>query len=251
MLKYLTVFLVLAVIGIEPGFADEPNLPKEFEKTPIPAAIPVPRTPTPHKIHLPYFRSQTSPVSVESWATYTDEKFGFSIQYPVIPGVQPLEPYPNACFETEIHFPSVYDPGVVAVLTFTDQSVPKWNENVEKDGGEADADYFPYSPRIMRADLSLPAGAKCKFNPNGIVTELNGVKALRGPNWGGDGTAYYVSRGKNLWLEIDLLSFDGPFLPSDPNHDLTPELRDKKKAALQAVLDTLKFFKPKKVKTQK
>ena len=188
------------------------------------------------------FYHSSSPLAVKTWNTYTNAQCGFSIQYPLAVGFDPPTFYPNKRYGNQdsiISFPTIYDSQVIYVLTFTDQSIKAWNDDLKNDES-GDAEPYPYSLKDLREDLKLPIGSKCKANRNAEVIDFNGVKALRMEDGHGDyKPVYIILRGKKLWIEIDVY-FDYR------NKD---NLWNKKRDAEFAVLNTFKFFEPFKADT--
>jgi hypothetical protein len=180
------------------------------------------------------------PYKTLKWETYTNSKYGFSIQYPLvdIPEPRPVDRQ-NIWDENEIDVPTPYGDDGFIIRNLTDASVKKWNNQPVQ--GE-DAEGFPYAMTDLYATIKLPVGSKCPAFKYGKVVNLNGVKALRlvltatlVPR-----IEYFIYRGGTSWLEIDeFLNASSEQMTGEM--ELTAEAK-KQKVAHDVVLKTLKLF---------
>lgn len=190
------------------------------------------------------------------WKTYSDPRYGFSMQYPCddtciespyfsqIKGRSITE---NVIFPTEnkrtfIHVAMIEEPASISY----DEPGPGLP--------------FPYSFSKMRSALELPVNQKCAiFNYNSestnapdefcSITLLSGYKAIQVlvakeyPGETGSKIRYFIPYGERLWLEINEYfehDNDQTFIVNPTTGD--PQLQQKMIAA-KKVLKTLKFGK--------
>jgi hypothetical protein len=236
------LFLIFLLAAFVPHLAeaDDKTIPGSSHSQGATAIPPQPASPLAHQ-HFYY--SVSTPVVVKAWDTYTNVKWGFSVQYPLALGFDPPPLHSQPYGGSEIVLPTIYDAGVIRVSTYSDQSI-NTGENVLKNVDGGDAEPFPYSLKNLREDLTLPIGSECKANKNSEIVDFNGVKALRMEMKQGDfGTIYFILRGKYRWVEIDVRSYGQTDNLKSSDEDLTINLRSLKKAAAVSVLRKFKFFK--------
>jgi hypothetical protein len=178
------------------------------------------------------------------WSVYTDNTFGFSIRHPVPKAGQHAKTraIPGAVGTTEL--PTGNDKSGILLSVFTDENIRLWNNQP----GTAP---FPYSPEAMRAALQAPVGTPISEVDNAIVVSLNNHKALRfikiGPY--GDQITHFFQRGKNGWLEINLILWEDRNLSHLTQTRPVPYEVQKALDAGQSVLNTIGFFNPRALPT--
>lgn len=215
------------------------------------------QTPTPTKFYAVFGGTSSTPVPVtgKKWKTYTDKNYGFSFRYLLGDEDKPLVPNVNGFKETEITIPTLYEKGPVYLFSFTAASVEKWNHLADSPDNDGDGEPFVFPFKKLQKALQLPVGSECHVPGYGKVAYFNGVKAILQTFEPEEGTAlekvYFIHRGNTRWLGIGIRSYETDENPYYDQEPLTPEQRVKDKNAVEAVLRTFKFFKPKKKEKDK
>lgn len=183
------------------------------------------------------------------WKKYSNALYGFSIRYPSNPDTKPLRGYKNAYVENEVGVPTGNRKVVVSIFTFSAKSVESWNEALRTSEDVGDSEPFPYSLGDLDSAIGLPEGSGCLDSQSGKIVTMNGVKAIRllvgmeGSNDVGEKIRYFIYRGRNRWVEVNVILrdvFEMEYLTGSKK--LPPDLKEGMDAA-DSVLGTMRFFK--------
>ena len=214
--------------------------------------------------HLKLSSSQTVQDESVEWRTYTNAKYGLTIQYPCGARCKddPPIPEPGGSSESSIALPTTQSAVYILVANFTDETVKEFN-GVHDPGSSGPGTIFALSLTSMRTALQLPVGSTCKLSYyyDNVTTAqstchvvlVSGQKALKFTSYEDvlskgwyPSIDYIFNRGGNLWVSIeevyDVRIDDEPKIPQYLSGEIQPS------AAMQiymeaasAVVDTLRF----------
>ena len=175
------------------------------------------------------------PLNNPKWETYTNNRYGFSIQYPTGPEIRLHKPYKNVYAELEINLPTVAGSNMLCLYLFTDATVKSWNKGFP-DGEEEDGEPFPYKMKTLYNALELSDGATTKDLPGSKIVIFHGSKAIYFQGKYEDD--YFIHRTGNRWIE--LRKFNYGYVPGKGSTFLP--LNKEQKASLRALVKTMKLF---------
>jgi hypothetical protein len=197
-----------------------------------------------------------------AWITYSNADYGFSFQYySDKAGGEQNEPRGNAYADLELNVPTRVGNDEILFLAFSDSSVKKWNElfyEALNEGGDVgDSEEFAYSLKKFRKYLELPVGSAIEDIPDASIIEIAGLKAIclsAGAKdvYSNKRTENFILLGGTRWLEIVILYND--VIYDEETGEATPrseEFQKNQKEAQDAILKTLKIYKPNSVASRK
>ena len=184
-------------------------------------------------------------------STYKDSVYGFSVDYPCVAWCNESfvpESNQNAYILSQINIPVSENYSSVSFGVFTDDSVTKWNKDLEGPGLP-----FPLNLSSLRQVLKLPPGTECSvmdywdkqtydckvinFHEMKAVEIINKNLKSSYPN-----RSYIINRNGNTWLDITEIysgNLEYNFLADDS--DISP-MEQKELDAMKSVIDTIKFY---------